>query len=86
MRIKNEESRSGDSNKIEVASVLVNGDATHSQTALTNGNDSGSMDSGDLGNNGGGGDVVVVVVEQEKEFVKEKKLKKPSFVVGCCDL
>ena len=92
MQIKNEESRSGGldgeaatadrhlttayANGVAVASSGVDGGADEGATP-----GSGSIGTGDLGNGGGGG-VDEGQAKQEKEFVKEKQLKKPSFVVG----
>ena len=71
MTIKNEESRSGvNGGNGDGGSCLED---SSSLAEPSTGTDSGSVDSGDLLGNGGGG---------EEEFVKEKQLKKPSFVVG----
>ena len=76
MQIKNEESRSGGLVDSKVDSK------TGSNGQLANGDTvggPGAIGSGDLGNESGGG---VDDDGQDKEFVKEKQLKKPSFVVG----
>lgn len=79
--IKNEESRS------DVNGCSLGNDSLAEPSGVGGGTDSGSVDSGDLlGNGGGAGGGSGSVGLEEDDFVKEKVLKKPSFVVGWREL